>query len=61
MLQRPGTWIWLVPMTVMQREIDRPGFSSAYDLLSRCLPIGTVAAPLDNLAQAIAHVRHHQL
>ncbi len=54
--QRPGTQLWLIPRHVAQPPSD--GLTGAYEVLSRCLPIGTTQEPLPALEQALTHVRH---
>jgi hypothetical protein len=53
-LQQPGTQLWLVPQRIAQSA--PAGITSAYDIVSRCLPVGMVSAPLAGLDEALAHV-----
>ncbi len=56
LLLKPGSIVWLVPQMVAMREWAREGLGTAYDLLSRALPVGRVTEPPRGLEQTLEHV-----
>jgi hypothetical protein len=52
--QRPGTQLWLIPQHVAMAQAS--GVTSAYEVISHCLPVGMITEPLDGLDRALAHV-----
>jgi len=52
--QRPGTQLWLIPQHVAMAQAN--GVTSAYEVISHCLPVGLITEPLTALDRALAHV-----
>jgi hypothetical protein len=52
--QRPGTQLWLIPQHVAMAQAN--GVTSAYEVISHCLPVGVITEPLPTVARALAHV-----
>lgn len=50
--------VWVIPASVAAREHNRSGPGSAYDTLSRCLPLGVVRSkePVRSIELALQHV-----
>jgi hypothetical protein len=52
--QRPGTQLWLIPQHIATAAPS--ALTSAYEVISHCLPVGLTTEPLAALDQALAHV-----
>ena len=52
--QRAGTQLWLIPQHVAMAQAN--GVTSAYEVISHCLPVGLITEPLTALDRALAHV-----
>jgi hypothetical protein len=52
--QQPGTQLWLIPQHLAMAQAHP--LTSAYEVISHCLPIGLITEPLDALDRALAHV-----
>jgi hypothetical protein len=52
--QRPGTEMLLIPERIAAIALGVP--TNAYEVISHCLPVGAVTAPLATLDQALTHV-----
>jgi hypothetical protein len=52
--QQPGTQLWLIPKHVAMEQAS--GVTSAYEVISHCLPVGMITEPLPTLDRALAHV-----
>jgi hypothetical protein len=55
-LQIPGTALWLVPSTLIEREAARGGPADAYDVAGLSLRVGRIAQPFPTIDEALAHV-----
>jgi hypothetical protein len=53
-LQQPGTELVLIPQRIAQRNAGVT--TGGYEVISYCLPLGTITEPLAGLTQALAHV-----
>jgi hypothetical protein len=52
--QRPGTEMLLIPERIAAIALGVP--TSAYEVISHCLPVDAVTEPLATLDQALTHV-----
>ncbi|MGI8802230.1 MAG: hypothetical protein ACR2KV_08665 [Solirubrobacteraceae bacterium] len=55
-LQVAGTDLWLVPSTLIEKEIARDGPADTYDLVRHCLHVGRFDRPVPSIDEALAHV-----
>jgi hypothetical protein len=55
-MQIPGTGIWLVPATVIEKEAAGGGPRAAYEVADRCLQVGVIERAVPSIDEALAHV-----
>lgn len=55
-MQVPGTGIWLVPATVIEKTAAGGGALETYDVADRCLRVGVVERVVPSIDEALAHV-----
>jgi hypothetical protein len=53
-LQRSGTQLWLIPQPIATTTLGTP--ISVYEVISHCLPVGTIQEPIAALNKALTHV-----